>query len=198
MGTSLLGPVADWRDYRFGSGWRFTTRHSNCLSVTPGLEEGSENVLPEGPEAEAGRDEKNQRHEFIASEQQEGNKGQPAEAGYYNSETRGRISDLLAEGDNAFPQPSSVVSRRFYGTSLRLLPEVARVSRGLGFRSHRAYFNSLSWLRTMRAWSPSRICQQARPLPTRSHSSNCQTTFLSRVISKIWGFLSPAWQLPIT
>jgi hypothetical protein len=49
------------------------------------LEEGSEKVLPEGPEAEAGRDEKNQGPDFIASEQQGGNKGQPTEAGYYNT-----------------------------------------------------------------------------------------------------------------
>ena len=49
--------------------------------MTPGLEEGSENVLPEGPEAEAGRDEKNQRHDFIASEQQEGTKVSPQRQG---------------------------------------------------------------------------------------------------------------------
>ncbi|MAT31381.1 MAG: hypothetical protein CMP29_06310, partial [Roseibacillus sp.] len=74
-----------WRGFRLASGWGFATSHSNCLPATPGLEEGSEKVLPEGPEAEAGRDEKNQGPDFIASEQQEGNKGQPTEAGYYNT-----------------------------------------------------------------------------------------------------------------
>ena len=54
------------------------------------------------------------------------------------------------------------------------------------------YFNFANFLRTIADCLASRICQQARPLPTRSHSSNCQTTFLSLVISKICGFFSPA------
>src|SRR5882762_10780181 len=43
-----------------------------------------------------------------------------------------------------------------------------------------------------------RTCEHARPLPKVSYWLNCQTTFLSRVISKICGLLSPAWQLPTT
>ena len=54
------------------------------------------------------------------------------------------------------------------------------------------FFNSFSCLRTKVDCPASRICQQARPFPTRSHSSNSQTTFFSFVISKICGSSSPA------
>lgn len=53
-------------------------------------------------------------------------------------------------------------------------------------------FNSANCLRTIADCPESRICQQARPSPTRSHSLNSQTTFFSFVISKIWGLFSPA------
>ena len=61
----------------------------------------------------------------------------------------------------------------------------------------RHYFNAVIFLRNFLARSPSMTCQQARPFPTRGKLSNSQTSFLSFVISNIWGFLSPAWQLPI-
>jgi hypothetical protein len=63
------------------------------------------------------------------------------------------------------------------------------------------FFFELSFFRRERTRAvclASRTSQQARPLPTSSYWSKVQTTFRSLSSSMIWGFLSPAWQLPMT